>query len=351
MSNPLFVPQREKAGSQTFSKYSYQYHWALEKAVLQHQKKVEYAIFVEFHEDVIYSNSVDQTKAKFEFSQVKTDAAAFTVTKLIKRKNNKSVLGKLLAGTQQKLYGANITAINLVAVNGFSFQLKNPNLKIHKIAIADIEACDVKKLTDEIQNEMANCELPTILNFVIPCLKEENHQKVLIGEISEMIAYLFPNSNYDSTHIYQLLIDDLFRKGQDVFDYQNWEEALARKSLTSQMVTETINAYTSHKDDAVIEIHYLKIAEEIGYNTIERKSIDRAFHRYKNKIYGSRSTQQLRLSQSINASLNQKITHCESDIKKLIDLVYDDIKANHQCDIENKTDAIGAIIYEFIMSQ
>lgn len=348
MSNPLLSPQREKAGSQTFSKYSYQYHWALQKAIVEHKNQMEYAIFVEYHEDVIFSNSLDKNKAKFEFNQIKTDKGAFSVKKLTKTKNNKSIIGKLLDSTNQKPYSGIITEINLIAVNGFNFKLKDPKLNYEKVNISDVDKCDIKKISDQIQKEITNCKLPSNLNFVIPRLKEENHQKVLIGEISELIASLFPRSNYDSTHIYKLLIDELFRKGQDQFDYKNWDSAIQMKSLTSQKIIKTLNEYTSHKDDAVIESQFLDIANELGYKVIEKKEISRAFNRYKNRAYGSRSPQQLRIAQDIKASIERNFHSSNNEIAQLIDLVYIDISEDNRIKLGSKKDAIGAIIYEFI---
>ncbi len=69
--NPLALKQREKKGAETFAKYDYQYHWALCRLLDQHQNKSEYAIFVEYHEDVVLADSLDIAKAKFEFNQIK----------------------------------------------------------------------------------------------------------------------------------------------------------------------------------------------------------------------------------------------------------------------------------------
>ncbi len=76
--NPLFDSQREKSGAKTFDKYSYQYHWALYKVISEHDKKSEYAVFIELHEDVVVCDSLDSEKANFEFNQIKTNSARFT---------------------------------------------------------------------------------------------------------------------------------------------------------------------------------------------------------------------------------------------------------------------------------
>ena len=63
--NPLAVPQREISGAQTFEKYEYQYHWALCRVIDEHSKLSEYALFMEYHEDVVLSDSLNCKKANF----------------------------------------------------------------------------------------------------------------------------------------------------------------------------------------------------------------------------------------------------------------------------------------------
>ena len=93
-NNPLFEGQREKSGSTTFDKYSFQYHWALYRVISNHLDQKEYAVIIELHEDVVVSNSLDVDSAKFEFNQVKTNKTPFNTFQLVKNKKaGNSVLG------------------------------------------------------------------------------------------------------------------------------------------------------------------------------------------------------------------------------------------------------------------
>lgn len=50
--NPLAAePKREKAGSDTYRKYNYQYHWAFCRLLEAHGDGQDYALFMEEHED------------------------------------------------------------------------------------------------------------------------------------------------------------------------------------------------------------------------------------------------------------------------------------------------------------
>jgi hypothetical protein len=116
--NPLFDSQKEKAGSQTYDKYAYQYHWALYKILSDHDKVSEYAVFVELHEDVVISTSLNSSEASFEFNQVKTSQSVFNSFQLVKKKKNgKSVLGKLITNGHSKPFTSQISTLNLVSLN------------------------------------------------------------------------------------------------------------------------------------------------------------------------------------------------------------------------------------------
>ena len=57
--NPLAEAQRESAGASTFGKYNYQFHWALCEIIEKHKNKKEYALLIEYHEDVVIADSLD----------------------------------------------------------------------------------------------------------------------------------------------------------------------------------------------------------------------------------------------------------------------------------------------------
>lgn len=85
-SNPLLAAQRETSGASTFEKYDYQYHWALFRALDEYSKGHEFVIFLELHEDVVVSSSLNSERAMFEFNQVKNIGGnAYTSKKITYR--------------------------------------------------------------------------------------------------------------------------------------------------------------------------------------------------------------------------------------------------------------------------
>lgn len=79
--NPLYSSQREKSGANTYLKYQYQYNWGLSRVISEHESLNDYAVFIELHEDVVVSDSLDASKARFSFNQVKTDKNSMVLPK------------------------------------------------------------------------------------------------------------------------------------------------------------------------------------------------------------------------------------------------------------------------------
>jgi hypothetical protein len=349
VDNPLLSPQREKSGAQTFQKYSYQYHWALYRLVTEHKANREYAVFIEFHEDVIIADSLSKLKVKFEFNQVKTHQQSFTENNLTKLKKGSSVLGKLLSSCMGKCYSSRIKEINLISTNGFSIPLKESGLDFEKINISKISDKSSKNIANKLKKEIGRSELPATLNFIVPNLDVKNHQSTIVGEISGMISSLFPSSFFNPDFIYRLLIDELYRKGMNQFDYESWDDSIEKKALTCNTVTKTINEFTRHKDDDKIQLEFGKIADEIGLKTIERNALHKSLIRYRNKRIGARSTIHLRTSQQIISLLIANESKCNNKISELIDIVKNKLPTATARAFCTESDLMAAIICEYLM--
>ena len=119
---------------------------------------------------------------------------------------------------------------------------------------------------------------------------------------------------------------------------------------TSQQITETVNAHTSHRDDGIFETRFQAIVNELEYSTIKCRNVRRGFDRHKNKMIGSRSQRQLSYSQMIRDSIETKLPTIQEDFAALIQLVSIDIIASDDGAAKDENEIIGEIIYEFIAS-
>lgn len=348
--NPLLAAQREKAGSETFEKYSYQYHWALYRILNSHSTANEYAVFVEFHEDVVVSDSLDASKAKFEFNQVKTTKGRFTAHKLVhQKKNNKCVLGKLISSGFEKPFKDRITELNLVALNNFSLTLKDDGLSLNKITLDDLSETQFNEIEKAIKEEMNISSLPSNIQFIVPELSEKNFQNDVIASIAKLVSNLFPSSHCSPVEIYRLLIDEINRKGKVTYDFTKWNDLLANKALTSITVTEVINSFTKIKDETKVEVEFHTICSEIGLNSIKSKLLKRSFDRYRTKRISNSSTLQMDTTKCLVNEIQINMDKGVDNLEQLIENVRIKIPEKILRQFNNDLEIKSAVICEYIM--
>lgn len=355
-NNPLYVAQREKAGPETFKKYLYQYNWALYRVFEEHEKDNEYIIFIELHEDVILSNSLNKDNALFEFNQIKTTSGKYTDIKLLKKKKMKkgegnSVLGKLIDSCSTKPYANKIESINLVSVNGFSLNLKKEGILLESTNISDIDEKIIDKLVFSINEELDISYFPINLNFIIPKLPEINFQENVIGKISLVINKLFPSSTTNSDDIYKLLINELQSKGTITFDYKNWDELLDKKGLSSNNVKEIINKFTQHKKKEEIYKKLHDVLSELDLKILEKKAWEKAFNRYYLEKLGNKTTKQFDIKKSIISVIQDNLDSSGDSIKILLDKCKENLDDNIKVYFNDEKELKSAIICELILEE
>lgn len=347
--NPLLAPQREKAGSETAADYDYQYHWALRRAIQEQGQQNEYAVFVELHEDVVVSDSLNSSAAKFQFNQIKTTNKTFTSNVLLKKKSGKSVLGKLISSCMGKPFAMKVTELNFVAVSGFGIKLKKPKLSLSTITLPDIDDVELAAISLAIKNEINVDPLPKMLQFVIPELPDKNFQHYIIAEISTLISSLHPGTHCSPVDIYRILIDELNRKGQVTYDFSNWDDLIQNKALTSISVTKVLNEYTSLKDEAKVEAEFTAISTELGLNVMASKDLRNCFNRYRQTRIGNRTVSQLDITTGIKNLIASNLASANNDIGVLIDLVFSALEQKIKSNFASVRDVKAAIICEYIM--
>ena len=349
-NNPLFDGQREKSGSTTFDKYSFQYHWALYRVISNHVDQEEYAVIIELHEDVVVSNSLEVDKAKFEFNQIKTNKTPFNTYQLVgKKKSGKSVLGKLINGVSGKPYNHLIETLNLVSSNKFKLELAKKNVELKIIRQEDLSSKQISDLEKELKKEIGIEELPTNLRFVISDIPDSNYQAILIGTIAKLISSLFPDSYTNAENIYTTLIDDLYRKGKLTYDFTKWDELIKNKALTSIEVTKVINDFTNIKDEVKIETEFNNICHEMDIKSIHAKKLKRSFDRYKRQRISNNSTLQKDTTLFFVNQIKNAIDDGVEELTILIDTIFTCAPTKIKKQFPTKDEFSTALICEYIM--
>lgn len=278
VNNILSEPQRETAGASTFGKYEFQFHWALCKIIKKHKKSEDYALLIEYHEDVVIANSLDGNQAKFDFYQVKNKSGShYTVASLTKREKAKdglknSVLGKLLSSCVNTSYSDRISEIGLVASNGFSLDQKDNDLKLEVITTGNLSKNCSDTLTEKIKSELNEKQLPENLKFIIPRIQLNNQREFVIAEFADLVDTLFPDGLCNAVSIYRAIIDEVHRKGSITYDFTDWERLVDEKSLTSYKVQEVIAVNTKHPstEQMISDLRSIKSELDWSFSTFKK---------------------------------------------------------------------------------
>lgn len=369
LANPLAAPQREKAGSQTFDKYLYQYHWALCRALDAHKQSNDYVVFVELHEDVILSNSTDPEKAFFEFNQVKNlsnsplnhkSISKFkTKTKKIKatattkattetKITENSILGKMLLSTKDKPFFEKINQHNLVATCGFKLDLDTNNSNFSVIKIGQLSEQALKEINDAITKEIGVTELPATLTFIVPNLPTIGFQETTIGRISQFVEAKYSGKKCNASNIYRLLIDELYKKGTVSYDFAIWSDLLENKGLTGENIEHVINANTENMGFEALLNDFNDIALELGFTKLHQKrAFKNEMERYHQSTYAARTSLDIHIHDELQKLTTQNIHIFNTQgtakyINYVITLISEDIKEKMNLDI-NKIKAALAV--------
>lgn len=352
MDNPLADPQREKKGAETFGKYDYQYHWAFKKLLDEHRQKKEYAIFVEFHEDVIFANSLEKETAEFEFYQVKENSgsSAHTVNSLTKIKagSKNSILGKLIESYQGKSFSDVISSASLVATSGFSKSMVKNGLELDEITVSEIKLRSLATFKARILEELGLEECPVNIRFIVPRLLPDSHRESVIAGIVDLISDLYPNSQCDAVNIYRVLIDELHRKGKVKYDYSKWDSLLKEKSLTSKTVQKTFEAHSSIKGLNEVESLANDLISDLDLNFSKRRYLLRAISGYYTRKVSNSNSLSLKFGSEVR-SLYSQFRHFDTEV--LLEMIESSLADKLKKDMGSYDDFIAAIICEIVIGE
>lgn len=288
--NPLFGEQREKAGSETFEKYFYQYHWALQQALQRLDDEKEYIVFMEAHEDVVFSDAFDE-QANFQFIQVKEKTKPLSLKNLYKVEKNNSIIGKAVSSVQGKPYQDKVKAIWFVASNGFNFKnLLNTNAQMAFYSIHDFNQTALDELLIALKAELNDDIKFTNFEFHKSSLltSYQDGKDQIVGHIGRLMNKLFPKAYFRAENAYVTIIDELLRKGVNTYDYKEWDDFVKNKGLRSDKLKEVLQSNVNNNFDAIRET-LDDIAEELEIKGVSKSKLRKNIENIHLDIYNFNS--------------------------------------------------------------
>lgn len=356
VSNPLLTPQRETAGAVTYEKYEYQYHWALFRALTEYELGHDFVIFVEFHEDVILSTSLESDNANFQFNQIKNvSGAPWTTKKITERKKagktlKNSVIGKMLQGVEGKSFKDKVEQLNLVATCGFKLKLKDSTLNLSLVKVGHLHDDCVKDIENAISKELGPIKLPPTLGFIKPDLPANGFDHFVVSKISEIVDKQGSGMFSNIRNIYRVLMDDLRKKGVVTTDYENWDELLKNKGLTNLDVSRVASLNVKFVESDKIETIFDQIVAEMGLHIGQRITLKRAYKKYEGEKKYAKTTVQLEVGKNIQTAVKNNIFVFEDlGIGDFLVQCIKDIPEETISKFQNNNFLHGAVIYELIL--
>ncbi len=350
-ANPLGLePKREKSGSETFRKYNYQYHWAFCRMLDEYENGNEFALFIEEHEDITMASSLNVDNAVFEFNQIKETSKKHTIHSLTatSKTEPKSLIEKLAVSSCGKAYSGKIARVNFVSSGGYSFDIHTKGFRFDVIRSGQLTKDETEKLMKCIEHVKGSPGFQEKLSFVIPDLPKTHFDHVVEGKISSLISELAPGLKYDSNSIYDCIIRDLNRKGENTFDYENWDAAIRKKAVTSRQLADVIEKHISRKPDENLVTELLQILNnDYALNSIDRRKIVSGFNRYYAKRVSGRDS--LANEVSIDIVNHIKRLVCSfSNAKDLEISVVNNLNEKTLSYFLSSEDRTGAFLYELL---
>lgn len=348
--NILGEAQREHSGAITYDKYQYQYHWAFCEILDRHAAKQDYALFIEYHEDVVIADSLDVNSARFDFYQVKNiGKPRFNEDNLTKRDGNKnSVLGKLLLSCLNKKYSSRINTIGLTASCGFNLPITDEKLKLSVITTGDLSKSCLDNLNAKVLKELPSSSLPKNIKFIVPKIQIETQQKYVIASISELIEKLFPDSHCRPASIYRTLLDEMSRKGSNTDDFTSWDLLLSHKALTSDGVNSVLAQHMVQNTLEKLDHELISIASELGWPYLKKRTMSKELKSVAIRKTGFPTALELDRSREIKKILNSEQFEKLPDLASVIECCIDSMNQKFADSFSTENERLASVIYEII---
>lgn len=359
MDNPLASPQRESAGADSYDRFEYQYHWALCQAFSAYSSSAkDFAVFMEYHEDVIIADSLNKEKVNFIFNQIKANASgSYTIKKLLKRDKAKegekpSLLGKLCSSVHKKKFLERVTELNFVSTIGFNFSPKD-GLKLKTMGLSDLGLNDSSSIINSLKKEISEFDSfpKEILRFVCSDIPLQSYYEHTITRITDSVEVVFPKHLLKPKDIYRVLMDSLRIRGKDTFDYDKWDEIVANKALTYNDVHNVVTQGISGESTGADLDSAKYIIDDLDVSSREKGKLLSNVRLYSLRVL-SPSLAMLGAQNSIQEVITRHSKELDGTITyNLLQTIKSQLPKNIVNLLDSDRFTIAAIIYEITLSE
>jgi len=228
---------RDVSGSQSYNRLEYQKHWAISLILATYEKRKDFVVLIDYHDDVARTNSED-VPTSCEFYQVKTkETGAWSIPSLLSRTKGAklSIIGKL--GAHKAALGVLASKSQLVSNVPLSATLQDsaPASKLAEIELCSLDHAERARIEEALANELGVSDTESILttlSYFKSTLSLHGYSTQIQGEMVEFFEKVAPGASVSVRAFYRVLSDQLSRRFCDELLHLEWEELKKKKGIS-----------------------------------------------------------------------------------------------------------------------
>jgi len=292
------TPMREVAGGRTANRFAYQVYWALYKLLQLFQSEDDFALIMEFIDDVIVLDSSSEPKL-IDFYQIKTNdktsvqyisVSNITARKKKKEKEGMSFIEKLLDNMNR--YPNETRSLHFVSNKFYNIKLKAEGVNSKEewsIPLKNIAPEDIRK----IQNNMcSSCihknscvkKCQSILYFDVSEFDINTYTDAIFGKFVKFLIDKYGNGDIANTKaMFHTILSEIMRINNTEKKAADFTELISSKSITKDKFSSYLREFEKSflmKDDWA-EISSSLRSQQENYNNFNILRIKKQWDKYK----------------------------------------------------------------------
>lgn len=275
---------RESGGTTAANRFDFQKNWALCKLLDLHSSGDDYAIMLDYHEDIVVLDSEDEPTFA-DFYQIKSKKSGnWTIASLIKKQRSgksPSILEKLFSNV--KLFESSAKSIAFISSQNLSAKLADNSKALEKelVRFSELTEADQEKIQKALKLEIGSKDL-NILEIAKTDLTVGGHDTYTKGKIIEFLEELSPSIKVSPTLVHKTLFDEIRRKTNSEKVCKTFFELKSQKCIAKSEFTTILKTIVESGTASWTDIQPLLINE--GFNLSETLAVKNAWIEYRVSI-------------------------------------------------------------------
>ncbi|WP_417464661.1 dsDNA nuclease domain-containing protein [Kordiimonas sp.] len=276
-------PQREVAGADSSSRFSYQRNWAFVEMLRKHIGGEDFLVAFEYHDDVVFFDSCNSPSAA-EFCQVKTSQSTTspkrlsTLTSRSKVKGSEtekknSVIGKMILNLDGICQDFSIRLL-LISNTYFDFATET-------ICAENLDEKYKTKLIEKISEEFPERDaedLLKLIDFVVTEIPLSSMDTYIRGATVDLFTSKFGDGfQYNVNSWIRLIQGEITRKNDFASaDIKSVSELIEKKCLSSDFIDQSLEKISQlHSNAPDLQIIKIELKSE-GWSAVNLLKLDKA---------------------------------------------------------------------------